>query len=222
VIATAAAWVLLPETRAAATDEARTPAVRSILILARSPAFWAYAMASSLATAVFFAFLGGTPFVAQNVLGLSGTEYGAYLGLSALGYLAGNFITARTSARTGIHPVIIAGGAVSLVAIGAMAIAFGMGQVNVATAFGPLILVGVANGLVLPNAIAGGVSVRPDLAGAAAGLSGSLQIGVGAVASMASGWAVGATHSPIALTMMMLVFAVPGFAACLWARGARN
>ena len=50
-----------------------------------------------------------------------------------------------------------------------------------AALFGPMFFIGAGNGLVLPSGIAGAVSVKPDVAGAAAGLSGSVQIGFGAL-----------------------------------------
>ena len=42
-------------------------------------------------------------------------------------------------------------------------------------------IIGFASGFVLPNAIAGAVSVRPQAAGAAAGITGFMQMGLGAV-----------------------------------------
>ena len=53
--------------------------------------------------------------------------------------------------------------------------------------FGFMILVGVGNGMVLPNAVAGSLSVRPQLAGTASGLGGALMIGGGAVLSAWTG-----------------------------------
>jgi MFS transporter, DHA1 family, multidrug resistance protein len=50
-----------------------------------------------------------------------------------------------------------------------------------AALFGPMFFIGAGNGLVLPSGIAGAVSVKPDVAGAAAGLAGSLQMGSGAL-----------------------------------------
>jgi DHA1 family bicyclomycin/chloramphenicol resistance-like MFS transporter len=222
-LATIAAFIYLPETnRAAAPEQKRAGLLESFAVLIKVPAFLAYASASALATAVFFAFLGGTPFVASSILKLSGTEYGAYFGLAAFGYLIGNFLTARFTARFGIARVIIIGGFVGFAAAVLMAVAFAFGHITTFTLFAPIFIVGISNGLILPNAIAGGVSVRPDLAGAAAGLSGSLQIGVGAIATVVIGWAVAATESAFLLSVLMAVFAALGLAACLWTRTARQ
>ena len=46
---------------------------------------------------------------------------------------------------------------------------------------------GLGNGMVIPNATAGALSIRPDLAGTASGLSGAMMIGFGAALSALAG-----------------------------------
>jgi DHA1 family bicyclomycin/chloramphenicol resistance-like MFS transporter len=67
--------------------------------------------------------------------------------------------------------------------------------------FGPMFFIGTGNGLVLPSGIAGAVSVKPDIAGAAAGLSGSLQIGFGALVAPVIGATLSTTVWPL-ITIM--------------------
>ena len=57
--------------------------------------------------------------------------------------------------------------------------------------FVPHIIIGFGNGLLLPNAIAGAVSVRPQAAGTAAGITGFIQMGLGAAAAQTSGHIIG-------------------------------
>ena len=71
-----------------------------------------------------------------------------------------------------------------------------------------MFVVGIGNGMSLPNAIAGSVSVRPDLAGAASGLTGSLQIGAGAVASALTGWLLSGVLWPGTVWSLILVMAL--------------
>ena len=68
--------------------------------------------------------------------------------------------------------------------------------------FAPMFFIGAGNGLVPPSGIAGAVSVKPDLAGAAAGLTGSLQIGFGAVVAPLIGAALRATGWPPVTIML--------------------
>jgi DHA1 family bicyclomycin/chloramphenicol resistance-like MFS transporter len=70
------------------------------------------------------------------------------------------------------------------------------GRTGAAALFLPMVAVGVANGIALPNAISGALSVRPEIAGAASGLSGAAQIGTGALLSAIAGAALtGATNA---------------------------
>ena len=51
----------------------------------------------------------------------------------------------------------------------------------------PQMIIGFASGFMLPNALAGAVSVRPQAAGAAAGITGFMQMGLGAATSQLIG-----------------------------------
>src|SRR5215203_5273690 len=76
-----------------------------------------------------------------------------------------------------------------------------MGFLHPAALFGPMFFIGLGNGLVLPSDIAGAVSVKPEVAGAAAGLSGSLQIGFGALVAPVVGATLDTTVWPL-ITIM--------------------
>jgi DHA1 family bicyclomycin/chloramphenicol resistance-like MFS transporter len=65
--------------------------------------------------------------------------------------------------------------------------------------------------MALPNANAGMLSVRPELAGTASGLGGAIMIGGGAGLSALAGWALGFGGGALPLTLLMFtssVFAV--------------
>lgn len=223
IIVAGVTWFALPETRHPSAPGADPVTFRqSFLTLIRIPAFWAYAFTCALGTSVFFAFLGGTPFIASELMGLTGTEYGLYFVLVSVGFMAGNFLTARFARRVGIHFMILAGSIVMLAAVIGMAIAFAFGADHPFALFAPMYGVGFANGLVLANAIAGAVSVRPELAGAASGLAGSLQIGFGAVTTVITSTLLGATHSPLALALAMVLLALAGVASARWTKYART
>jgi MFS transporter, DHA1 family, multidrug resistance protein len=151
------------------------------------PAFWLYCGAAAFASAVFFAFLGGAPYVSAAIMGSSPLEYGLWFILVSAGYIIGNFMTGRFAARVGVPVMINIGNGLQILAVALMVVFFALGYNHPVSLFGPMFGVGLANGIALPSAIAGSVSVRPDLAGAASGLSGSIQIGVGAVASTLAG-----------------------------------
>jgi MFS transporter, DHA1 family, multidrug resistance protein len=218
-----ATWVVLPETRPTSAPSVTRPSMLgSFRVLSRIPAFWAYALNSGFSTAVFFSFLGGTPFIASRMLGMSGTLFGVYFIFVALTYIAGNYISGRYSGRFGLHRLILAGNLVSLLGVIGMAIAFGLAWITPISLFFPVYAVGLANGLTLPNAIAGSVSVRPELAGAASGFGGALQIGFGAVATLNIGLILSANESALPLALVMVVLAIAALATGLWSRVARG
>ncbi len=83
-----------------------------------------------------------------------------------------------------------------------------LGATHPLSVFGPVIFVGLGNGITLPSANAAIVSVRPQLAGAASGLGGFLQIGGGAVLSMMAGVVLGPDTGALPLILLMLASGV--------------
>jgi len=219
---TLVAFLFMPETRVPASNETERPTfLRSLATLSRLPAFWAYALTCALGTAVFFSFLGGTPFVAVDMLGMTGTEYGLYFILVPGGFMLGNFLTGRFSRRVGIFALVLVGSVITFLAVVGMFFAFLAGWYHPLALFLPMYAIGFANGLTLANALAGAVSVRPELAGAASGFAGAMQIGFGGIATVVIGALLAATHSVFPLIICMAVLALFGIAAAIWTRTAR-
>ena len=75
----------------------------------QSPRFWGYTATAAFTSGAFFAFLGGGPFVATEMLGLTPSEYGFYFGIIAVGYMLGNFLSGRFSQRFGINRMMLTG-----------------------------------------------------------------------------------------------------------------
>ena len=216
-------WFSLPETRKPMPEgETRAGFIEGFKILARIPAFWAYTLNVGFMGAVFFTFLGGTPFIATTLFGMTGTEYGIYFALVPVGYFLGNWLTAGLAQRLGIVAMIRAGNICSLIAGIASIILLGSGWQSPFALFAPMYLVGLANGLATANGTAGAVSVRPALAGAAAGVAGSFQIGFGAIGTVAIGYLLTLTQSPMPVPIAMTLFASIALATGIWARTART
>ncbi|MBL8334100.1 MAG: hypothetical protein JNM08_13395 [Rubrivivax sp.] len=92
----------------------------------------------------------------------------------------------------------------SLVAMAVALALFAAGATHPLWLFGLTLFVGLGNGLTLPNANAGALSVRPELAGTAAGLAGALSIALGAALSWGTGLAVEKAATPARLVAVML------------------
>jgi DHA1 family bicyclomycin/chloramphenicol resistance-like MFS transporter len=194
-------WRLRETNHSRASGESARELLRGYGSLFRSRQFWGYTLVTSFVSAMFFAFLAGAPYVMIELLGRSPAEYGFYFAMVPTGYILGNFATGRIAGRMGPNRMILAGTFLSLVSIAAMAALIASGFLSPVALFGPMLFIGVANGLVLPSGIAGAVSVRSDLAGAAAGLSGSFQIGFGALVAPIVGATLSSTVWPLIAIM---------------------
>jgi MFS transporter, DHA1 family, multidrug resistance protein len=189
---------------------------RSYPELARSRRFWGYSATATLASGAFFAFLGGGPYVASSILGLSPAALGFYFGFIATGYMLGNFLSGRYAARVGINRMMLLGGLVSTGGMALSLLAFGLGIVSGPVFFGTIAFVGVGNGLLLPSANAGIVSVRPHLAGSASGLGGALMIGGGAALASMTGALLGPATGAWPLLIVMFVCSLLGILSTLY------
>lgn len=208
LIVSLAAFVNLHETNHYRMSGGIGELFRSFATLLTLPAFWAYSLTAAFTSIAFFAFLGGGPFIASELLEMTPSEYGLYFMLVAAGYIVGNWVSGRYASTAGVLRMITAGNLLLLAAIAAIAIFFASGFIHPLSLFGPIFFVGIANGICLPSSIAGAVSVRPDLAGAASGLAGSMQIGFGAIASALVGWLLSGVLWPGTVWPLVLVMAL--------------
>jgi MFS transporter, DHA1 family, multidrug resistance protein len=171
--------------------------------LLTSRRFWGYVFSAAFASGAFFAFLGGAPYVASEVYGLSSIGAGVAFGAPAIGYAIGNFLSGRYSVRIGINGMILYG---SLVTVAGLAVAILITAAGFGSAFvffGFSTFVGLGNGMTIPNATSGLLSVRPHLAGSASGLGSAIMIGGGAALSVFAGIVLkmGTTSLPLQLLM---------------------
>jgi DHA1 family bicyclomycin/chloramphenicol resistance-like MFS transporter len=74
--------------------------------------------------------------------------------------------------------------------------------------FLPQLIVNVGNGLLLPGAIAGAVSIRPQAAGTAAGITGFIQMALGAAVAQYAGTLMADSPSAVPLALLMVLLAV--------------
>jgi len=169
--------------------------------------FNGYMLVAAFNSAMFFAFLGGAPHVVVTIMHRSSAEYGIWFVVISAGYMAGNFAAGRWSAHYGIDAMIRRG-----IAVTALGAAVGMtwillepfgGPIVIAT---PQLIIAFASGFMLPNAIAGAVSVRPQAAGTAAGITGFMQMGLGAAAAQLMGHLIAGAPTALPLELMVLVF----------------
>lgn len=217
------AAVTLPETRGLnATAGQREGFLRDLKQLAGSRAFIGYVLVAAFGSSTFFVFLGGGPHVVVTLMGRTSAEYGVWFVISSIGYMAGNFTASRLSMRTGIHALIFWGIVAEVAgALLAAALAWSLPDAGPSIVFLPQLIIAYGNGLMLPGAIAGATSVRPQAAGTAAGIIGCTQMGLGAMLVQYAAWLLGDATSALPLALMMCVMVMLLAASFAMLRGQR-
>ena len=173
--------------------------------LLRSKRFWGYCLSSAFVSGAFFSYLGGAPFVGNEVFGLEPKDLGFWFGAPAIGYILGNFLSGRFSTKIGLDKMIFLGVTTALLGVSvSLTISF-LGQGSMLSFFGFMTLVGLGNGMSIPNATAAMMSINPKLAGTAAGLGSAIMIGGGAGLSAIANFILIPGSSEIPLIMLMWV-----------------
>jgi MFS transporter, DHA1 family, multidrug resistance protein len=203
-------WKTLPETRSreseAVAHDSFFPAVRALL---KNPRFIGYIFSAALGSGAFFVYVGAGPHVIITMMGRSSAEYGLWFIPTAGGYIVGNLMTSRLSTRYGIERSMWWGNLINVA--GALS---GIAMLPWIDMLGPLVVVvpatimGIGNGIILPNAIAGAVSIRPQVAGTASGFLGFTQMTFGALTTQISGMLVASATTATPMVIQMLVIGV--------------
>jgi DHA1 family bicyclomycin/chloramphenicol resistance-like MFS transporter len=190
--------------------------VREYPKLLTSQRFWGYCLAAAFASGAFFAYLGGAPFVGTEVFAMEPAELGLYFGAPAIGYLIGNGLSGRYSVRVGVNRMVLIGALLTVAGMSTLMLLDLAGFSHPFVFFGFMIFIGLGNGILLPNANAGMLSVRPALAGSAAGLGGAFMIGGGAALSVIAGFILGPETGARPLIILMLLTTIASAVCALW------
>jgi DHA1 family bicyclomycin/chloramphenicol resistance-like MFS transporter len=170
-----------------------------------SAKFHGYVLCAALGSAPFFTFLGGGPHVVVALMGGTSAEYGLWFAVTSLGYMSGNFTASRLSQRFGIDAMITAGIAFELAGASLTAVLVAtLRDAGPAIIFLPQLVISYGNGLLLPNAIAGAVSVRPQ----AAGMTGFAQTAIGAASTQTVSIALAGSSNAMPMAWMLVIVVV--------------
>jgi DHA1 family bicyclomycin/chloramphenicol resistance-like MFS transporter len=203
-----AAAVALPESLPRARR--RSDGLRRTLFvfggLLRNRWFVGYGLASGFVFGAMFAYIAGSPFVLQDIYGVSPLGFGLLFGLNALGIIIASILSSRLVGRVPPRSLLFVGlvqacaGAALLV----LAIVLDLGVVVVCAA---LFTTVSSVGLVSPNATALALADHPETAGSASALLGLMQFVVGALAAPLVGVAGAEDALPMAITIAFLACA---------------
>ncbi|WP_224814616.1 Bcr/CflA family efflux MFS transporter [Hasllibacter sp. MH4015] len=208
-------WHDLGETAGKADPD--RPRQRAWTLLAQ-PRFWAFALCTAFSTGAFYIFITGAPLVASATFGIGAAGIGVAIGSITAGYMTGSFLTTRLAARVGVTGMMLVGRITACLGLSLGLIAVAFGAVTPLTFFAATICVGLGNGLTMPSSNSGALSVRPDLAGTAAGVMGALTVGTGAALTALAGALVSDHPAPAVLLGLMLSASAVGLLAAMAAR----
>jgi MFS transporter, DHA1 family, multidrug resistance protein len=170
--------------------------LRSFRDLLLDGRFVGYALASGLAFAAGIVYISVSPFVLQNIYGVSTQLTGMVFGINALGLVIAAQISGKLVGRVPAQTLLAWG--VALLAIGGLALlAVVLGGIGLAGMLPALFVVIASLGLIAPNATALALA-DTKTAGSAAALLGVLQFSIGALSAPLVGLAGTATAAPMA------------------------
>jgi DHA1 family bicyclomycin/chloramphenicol resistance-like MFS transporter len=150
-----------------------------------TPSFIRYCATTSLIMAALFGFLAGAPQAIIGELGIAPSTYGLFPSLTVCGFVIGSTLARRQAGRWSDSAMVRMGTLVAL-AGSVLLLAFAlMGLRNVWAVIGPMLVFVTGMGLVLPVATSAAMQAFRHKAGTAAALMGFLQMGGGAVGTLA-------------------------------------
>lgn len=182
VLGLLATWWLQPETRPAGTAPPGVAAWRALWANRRSRST---SLAFAAMAAPFFIFAAAGPAALTQSTGVGGGTAVTVLGLTYLGFIAGNHWVKRNAGRAG-HRVFTSG--VVIAAAGIALLAATLAWPSLALWLIALTVYAVGHGIVFPSAFALVLQDMPHQAGLAAAGVGAVHLSLGA----ATGWLAGA------------------------------
>ena len=113
---------------------------------------------------------------------------------------------------------MVAGRIVAVLGVGAGLIVMMFGYLHPVVLFGSVVFIGVGNGLTLPASNSGAMSVKPELAGSASGLSGAAVVAAGAILTFGTGAVLNETSGAYVLMAILMAVNVLGLISAMYVR----
>ena len=153
---------------------------------------------------MFFAMNGFMPYEFSRQ-GVSISEFGFWFSLTSIGYIFGNIINGKFSPKIGLEKMCFIGTICSLFTVFLFLLNTYIGV------YGPLslslicILFGCSNGFAVANSMTGAINSSNQNKGAASGLMGAVQVGIGGLAGFLIIFYGGAENFYICLTALFIM-----------------
>ncbi len=202
---------LPPEKRDRGGLEGVLKTMRSLLT---QRSFLRYALTAALAFGALFAYISGSPFVLQEIYGLSPQAFSIAFGVNGLGLVAGSQVNARLVGRFGPAYLLRRALLVIVAAAGALVAVVVVGGLGVWPVIITTFLVMSSLSFVMPNSTALALADHAKVAGTASALLGVIQFLVGGLAAPLVG--VGGTGSAVPMAVVMFSLATGAVAVNRW------
>lgn len=202
--------LVLRETHPRESRTAHASYAAALRRVAGTAGYWAPVATLALSFSVMMAYISASPFVYQNVVGLSAVGYGIAFGVNACGLVATGWVASRLV--DGVEPARLVRGFLT-VQLGATLVLVALAGGGAPAWLLPVpIFVAVAcNGGVMGNAAALAMARVREVAGTGSAVLGCSQFSLGAVVSPLVG--LGGEHSALVPAVVMAVASALGFAA---------
>jgi DHA1 family bicyclomycin/chloramphenicol resistance-like MFS transporter len=203
LVALVAVWRGLPETLRETDHRALAPAAMmgNFARCLASRVYLGYFLVACFAFCGLFAFLAGSAFVFESVMGHGAREFGLLFGAVMLGNVSGAAISTRVVRRFGIDRVIRVAASLALVAGATMATLAWLGVQRPAAVVVPMFVYMIGLMLTAPQAMAGAMTPFPRIAGAATSLLAFGQFVFGSTSALIVGLTYDHTSRPMATTI---------------------
>ena len=189
----------------------------TFVLVSRNRGFVIYALTLGFAFAEMFAYIAASPYVLEDIHGLSPQGFSLVFAVNALGLMAVSQLNRVLVGRVGLHRLLGFGVAAGTTAGLALLVVVLLDEGLAAIL--PCLFVAVASlGLVIPNATALALTPFPHIAGSASALIGATQFAFGAVAAPL----VGAFGEDTAVPMAVAMAAFGVLAAALFLSSRRS
>jgi DHA1 family bicyclomycin/chloramphenicol resistance-like MFS transporter len=215
-----AAWWMLPDTLAPQLRHTGglSATVHVFGQLVRDRAFMGYTLAMGAAFGAMASYISGSPFVLEDIHGVSPQLFSLLFALNAAGIVAASRVSHAIVGRYG--PARLLGLGVGICAAGGLgvlaSVVLDLGLAGLLPSF--FVMVG-SLGIVLPNSTALALADHPRTAGSASALLGVAQFACGAIAAPLAGVGGSDTALPLAIVSATLSLAAVAFLVVL-TRGA--
>ncbi|MNU73495.1 Bicyclomycin resistance protein [compost metagenome] len=170
--------------------------------LLRDRVFMGYTLAAGLVTAAMFGYISGSPFVIQDVFGVSPQTYSLIFALNGIGIIAASQFTGRLAGRIREEKLLVFG--LCMAALGAVVLLLSITFIpRLATVLLPLFFVVASVGIVGTSSFPLAMKEQGHSAGSASALLGLLPYILGAVSAPLVG--IGGSHTAIPMGVVIAV-----------------